>query len=275
MTDPQEELTVLPALMNYRDKAPHAFVPPSLDSMEASAHRRHRRRVGLVAGATVLLIGAASAIAVAQLPRQDAPLLADPTPTASPTPSPSPSPSASPSPPSSSPSAPGGPSRGTEVVPRSAMLRPEDLGSGYTGKDSTGQGDWRMEYFTSICPTYRPDHYRGPAPARSGRREYSFRGPKDVIQSVGLGNVESNTWEMNHTRRWVADCASFSTNDMRYTIRIIASGFAGDDSLLVKVNQWHYVYLRKGEWLTQIAFRDPQTVTEMKEIAVKAAARLP
>ncbi len=257
MTDPDEELTVLPALMSYRDTAPHAFVPPAVASVEAAAHRRRHRRIGVVTAVAVLVVGAASAGAAIYLPRQVPPLTY---PTPAPTTTPSPSPSPSPLPP-------------RPVGIEETLLTPEDLGPGYTvAQDELG--DWDLEYFTQLCPAYKHKKYPGPPSTNSEGRERGLNGPKHVVQRVDRSDAARAQWEMDDTRRWVGDCASFSDLGMLYTMHIVTTGFAGDDSIMVRANGNYWIYVRKGALLSRIGFDQAHTLEEMTGIAVKAAARM-
>jgi hypothetical protein len=268
MNESNEELIVLPALMSYRDTAAYAFRPPALASVEAAGIRRRRRRRAITGAAAVAVVGLTATIWLS-LPRPDlgGPRFGTESPsTGAPVPSTSaPGPSAAPT---------ASATRSPVDIPLSAMLQPEDLGSGYQAADDQELGDWRLEFFTQLCPSYT--HLPPPVsqPAKFGERERLIsEGSSSVTQAVSLSDVEHQTWELAQTRAFVQGCASFIFEGKQYRLEIVAEKFAGDDSLMVRHGEAHWIYVRQGDVVTQMYFTG-YTEQQMKEIAVKAAARL-
>jgi hypothetical protein len=165
------------------------------------------------------------------------------------------------------------------LVPAEVMLIPADVAPG----DATvreAEGDWALEFLSLMCGRIRltPDSdYVEPI----ATREQQITGALGLVQAVSIYPPGGAAWRMDETRQLVRDCATISFENERWSMAIVESGFAGDDSVMVKATPFdidglgprYHVYIRQGELLTQIRF-DHQTAAQRRSAAAAAARRL-
>jgi hypothetical protein len=277
----------LRALMNYRETATAAFTPPAVDHYPALARRRGRLTSTLAGVAALIIIGSGAATAVVMLADEPTPK-----PPVAGTPAPSPSPNAQPSSPApatkpttASAAASSTRSRGaaptTQSIPATAMLQPDDIGTGYSS--AATPDDWSIEIWKQRCPGYVFPSYPGTAPAVEDRRDRRIVGPgRSLVQRVDLADRAKASWSIQSSRDFVGECGSFASGGGRYTMGFVATGFAGPDSFLVRAHVTggdadavsHQAFARTGEAVTTIGFFGEFTVFEMEQIVAEATVRL-
>jgi hypothetical protein len=244
--------------------------------------RRQRFATGAAAAAVVAVVAAGAAFAIDRGPGPD------PVPPASPAPSVSPSVSgpagqsassglgpATGSPPASSSSS-AAPVIVT-VVPLSAMLSPADAGSsGWSRNDDGASGDWTVAYTISRCPSSSDAGYAGSIDDRAG--ELTGPGERSVIQSVrAFPTVAAARSYLSWVRTNVNRCASFQL-EQPVSMSIPATGFAGDESLTVKIVGYDqkvdmYGFVREGNLVTEI-LPSENTQARVSQLGGRAASRM-
>lgn len=255
------------------------------DQVRARARRRTRqtRLATGLASMVAIAVVATGAVALAggpdpvppSLPATNSPSPSPsgiPTPTAPPTPSSSPTtvpPSESPEttdPPTVSPPAPD--------VPAAAMLRTEDLPTGFRAAGDDLDGDWSFHAGTSY--TCEEDGQSWPG-ERAFRGTVFYNGTESsVIQRVERHSEEAAKSTMGNVRREVDGCKPLNPDDSE-GMEVFASGLAGDESLVVgRIGEkaaWRWLFVRQGELVAQVWFKgvDP---AEDQRIAERVAARL-
>lgn len=261
-----------------------------MSQVRVRARHRTIAQSATVAGIIALAL-VSGGVAVAQV-RQGP--VTPPVATSSPSPSepspssapfkPSPAPSAPALPPSTSPTAPlttnpvpspTSPESSPPVtgITSAMMLRPQDVGSGYTVVPTSG-GDWTFEFNASAlsCP-------RGSKPNTVAERERTLR----------KGEPQDENFVIQHTGRYVAGKAAQYLDDIRervtscspregQSVRIAAQGFAGDESVLVVFDHGggflaKILLVRKGDVLTEIYTKPTRSDAANRELGRKAASR--
>lgn len=249
--------------------------------------RRARRAVGVVVAA-VLVGGAAAgtwqllAESVAPVP----PIAGDsPSPSASPVPSPSPSTSAqvAPAPEPTRTSAAPEPAdspvsrKGCEETVAGPYFGPKHAGTPLPGSVMLAAADWGRCYVMSAdrpgYAVYEPEAYGGPEPDvclddapyatdadRVAGRFRHFDGGPEIhgFQSVTRYRPGAAAEFLDEVRRRVARCATFTSEILPEDLhaRIVAQGFAGDESLVIYVGTgddgtgypgWYIGVARRGD----------------------------
>lgn len=170
--------------------------------------------------------------------------------------------------PSSSQSSPAG-------VSSAMMLRPQDVGSGYVVKPGAG-GDWTFE---SSVPALGCGGFGTAGPAAELGRTLRKGKPQDenfVLQRTRRYDVPLGADKyMAMVRKQVVSCSP----DGGRSVRIAASGFAGDFSVLVVVDHGggqlaKHVIVRKGGVVTEIFSKPGRSDSASIELGRKAAARI-
>jgi hypothetical protein len=154
------------------------------------------------------------------------------------------------------------------------MLRPQDVGTGYTVVATGEGGDWTFEFGGSSlgCP-------RGTVPDPVAERERKLR----------KGQPQDDTIVLQHTGRYAAGAAAEYLDGIRErvsacsptngrSVRIASEGFAGDEALLVVFDHGggflaKNVLVRKGDVLTEIFSKPARSDSAHRELGRKAAAR--
>lgn len=262
----------------------------SMNRIRARARRRTAGQAAAVAGIVAVAL-VSGGIAVAQV-RQGpvTPPVATPSPSTSSAPSrPAPSPSAaspavsaSPSTPATAPSSPkpvppdagtGSSSPPVTGITSAMMLRPQDVGSGYTVV-TPSDGDWTFEFSASVlgCP-------RGSRPDPVAERERALRkgAPQDedfVLQHTGRYARGEAARYLDDVRERVSSCPP----DGQRSVRVAADGFAGDEAVLVVFDLGdgflaRTVLVRKGDVLTEIFGKPARSDSASRALGRKAAAR--
>jgi hypothetical protein len=149
------------------------------------------------------------------------------------------------------------------------MLRPQDVGSGYTAEAASG-GDWTFEFNAAVLGCRR-----GTRPDALAERNRTLR--KGRPQAENFVNQETSRYSgdeaadyLNEIKGRVAGCAQAT---------VAAQGFAGDESLLVVFdhgggNLAKIVLVRVGDVLTEIYAKPVRSDAASRELGRKAAARL-
>lgn len=149
------------------------------------------------------------------------------------------------------------------------MLRPQDVGSGYTAETASG-GDWTFEFNAAVLGCRR-----GARPDAVAERNRTLR----------KGRPQAETFVNQETSRYADDEAAQYLNEIRSRaqscapVTVAAQGFAGDESLLVVFdhgggNLAKIVLVRVGDVLTEIYSKPGRSDAASRELGRKAAARL-
>lgn len=263
MTDADQELVILPALMSYRDSAPHAFVPPPAAVIARAARRRTRRRAAAgTALAAALLLGAGAAL-VSGLPGQGQQVV----PITGPT--------------SERYEAPMKVYRTASPVyselTSDASVQPGDLGPSYAMTSFLRTGDWLAETLWQQCPSYAALSLPDPPLGGASSREILLEdGEHPVRQEIFSAYTEYAARAMTRYQRLIGSCGAFTSHGIPVTMTVAGTGFAGEESVLLSVTtgagSYWYSFVRQGEMISQIK-SDSDQVTAIA-IAIKAAARL-
>ncbi|WP_018217686.1 hypothetical protein [Salinispora vitiensis] len=256
------------------------------DQVRARARRRtrHTRLVAGLASAVAVAVVATGAVALAEGPDPvppAAPATNSPTPSptgipTTPTTPPTPSPSPSTAPPSESPETTDQPtlSPPSPDVPAVALLRTEDLPTGFRAAGDDLDGDWSFHAGTSY--TCEEDGQKWPG-EKAFRGAVFYQGTEGtVIERVERHSEEAAKTTMGNVRREVAGCEPLNPDNSK-GMEVFASGLAGDESLLVgrsgeqATSRW--LFVRQGELVAQVWLKgvDP---AEDQRIAERTAARL-
>jgi hypothetical protein len=241
-------------------------------AVRARARQRSRRGRVTTAIAAVVAVGAiAGGVALAQRGQQTNPIpgtSATATPTASPTPTPSTPPSTPPTTPPSSPST----SEPTTTITQSMFLQPADVGTGYRADfGETGSGDWVLGF--SLAMLNCRDATANYVTRRDGAL---IRSADDhIAQYVARYRAGDAARYFDTVRTAVAACKPASGR----SIKIVAEGFAGQESLMIDVDYGEgslarHVIVRQGDVVTSFAVWPNPSRSASQGLARKAAARL-
>jgi hypothetical protein len=242
------------------------------DAVRARARQRNRRSRVTAAIAAVVAVGAiAGGVALAQRGQQTNPIpgaTATATPTASATPTPSTPPSTPPTTPPSSPST----VEPTTTITQTMFLQPEDVGTGYRASfEETGSGDWVLGFSLAML------NCRDDTTGYVTRRDGALRRSADdhIAQYVARYQAGDGARYFDTVRTTVAACKPASGK----SIKIVAEGFAGQESLMIDVdygegNLGRHVIVRQGDVVTTFAVWPNPSRSASQQLARKAAARL-
>jgi hypothetical protein len=176
------------------------------------------------------------------------------------------------------------------AVPVSRMLQPTDVGPGYRVSDEEVMGDWNFRYAVSGCPAAR---WSRVDPIASRGRTLSRAEPSQeyVIQEVRrFASTDQARKVVRDISGNVHACRDFrvvsrGTGEVVGTMRmrIAASGFAGDHSIIVRevftpagtaeVSATLRVFVRAGALLAEVR---PSTIdlNQVVALGVRAGVRL-
>ncbi len=257
------------------------------DGLRRRARQRRRRQqfaAGVAAAAVVAVVATGAAFAIDRGPGPE------PVPPATPAPSVSPSESGSagPSPSSGLGSASGSPKGSSSSgaapvlvtdIPLTAMLTAGDAGgSGWQRQDGEdGGGDWRIGFVFSQCEADDGT----PGTDDVDRQVVTLDGPQDryVFQDTqAFPTAATARAFMSWMRTNVGRCASFRAAEQPYTMSIVDTGFAGDESFIVKTVGYEgsinfYGFVREGNLVTEILPSD-DTQSRTSSLGSRAAARM-
>lgn len=250
--------------------------PAPVEQVQARGRQRTRRQQLSIAGAAlVLLIPVGVVFALRQENRQPTVVAtASPELTANPAP-PEPSPRSTTGPatttsPASSRSTSSGPvTEKLTSVPVAALLRAEDLGgSGWTTSDDDIGGDWGLAPTIGSCTAARKlASFGDPAHKRwrsIGRRSAATGVVQEVLLLPGGGAQKYLTYY----RQGAVLCATTVVYDTKVTVTIVAQGFAGSGSVLIRTSAQHddrlYGIVVHGDLASQFAVNDGSEATGRK-----------
>jgi hypothetical protein len=274
-----------------RDTEGVVFEMPAEIRRRGSRRRIHRRvAVAGLAALVVVGIGVGSALALAS-PENASDVgngpSTSPTPTSQP---PAPPPPLSPSAPASSTrsatNAPTGPPASSSApasttIPAAALLRPQDIGTGYTSSDAQEGDDhgaigMLMSYCGQTGYSDAPEH-------RVLNRKRSLQQSDQRYLLEEVSRYEA-AWAQQHLRDLRAVLPTCRTVDImanpndQATLTVVDTDFAGDGAVLVKEvrgtqTQYHAV-IRQGDYEARLRIHTGATESTARAIAVKAAQRL-
>lgn len=192
-------------------------------------------------------------------------------------------------PPASSPPAtpPSGPRRSTgepaapTAIPSAAMLRPADVGSGYSASDAQeGDDHGSIAMMMSYCGqgdyTTADDHR-----VANRKRNVSRDDDRYVLEQVSR---YAPTWAARHIddlREVLPSCTTvdiMGDPNRRATLTVVGTDFAGDGAVLIRENlngavQYHAV-VRQGDVEARLRIHTGATESQARAIVVAAAGRL-
>jgi hypothetical protein len=270
--DPRREQEVHHALRSYRDSAPKAFVPPPAETFSDRATRRRQGRIMVGAATAVLaVVTGAVGVIVANTPGPGPAAITGPSGTPVPdTFAPEPTGTAEPHPYTSPKNV---------VVADAALLRPQDIGPGYTATPDMNFGwmdGWGLRGVVQECP----HEWGSLSYSQNGDRALRFDGPRRVSQHVNISEEAQARRELNNFRAVATACADFRRDDRHITMRLVGENFAGDESMLIELiiadgfstTTRYHAFVRRGAVYTEIAMAgDPQ---DLKALAGKAVERM-
>ncbi|MFC7247385.1 hypothetical protein ACFQO7_33405 [Catellatospora aurea] len=259
----------------------------SPEEIRGRGERRRRVRVAgmTAAGVVATVLVAGTAFALGGGPGEPDPTLtAGPTITAAPqlSTSPSASPSTRPTPTSPSPVAPF-----DTVIPSAAMLRAADVGPAYRVQSGEYLGE-SHRYVTGLCQEKgqwdgKPGRPQSSPERDSFRRRVLVAGSNamHVVQEVtGYPSARSAGELMAHERAGFERCAVVDHRETHVEFEIIATGFAGDEALLVRMTpRTLLVLVRAGAVYAELSLwfpsaPDAEDVAFARDLAEKAVARI-
>lgn len=149
------------------------------------------------------------------------------------------------------------------------MLRPQDVGSGYTAEAASG-GDWTFEFNAAVLGCRR-----GTRPDALAERNRTLR--KGKPQAENFVNQETSRYSGDEAAEYLSELKSRAASCAPVTVA--AQGFAGDESLLVVFDHGggslaKIVLVRVGDVLTEIYAKPVRSDAASRELGRKAAARL-
>ncbi len=187
--------------------------------------------------------------------------------------SPSPSASAEPSPTKSTEPTPA-------EIPLSAMLQAADVGAGYTASDRQGLDHGSIGIMMSYCGE---GDYSQAAEHHLAFRQWSVHQSDQayVLEDV---NWYEATWAARHFSDLRAAMPRCQTVDVmgdashRVTFTVVASNFAGDESLLIEetfgIQTQYHALVRRGDVEAELRIHIGATESQARAIVVNAAQRL-
>ncbi|BCJ71132.1 hypothetical protein CS0771_06760 [Catellatospora sp. IY07-71] len=200
--------------------------------------------------------------------------------TSTPAPAASATPAASPT---ASPAAGSGPAAGVTAIPDAAFLTPADLGPGYRalGADYLGETyGFAIEYCVRNGQWDRkPSGPTEQMSAKNARRLVlaAPSGSQTVQYLNGYQSETSARQAMAHERTGFERCTEIDLGQTTHTFTILATGFAGDESMLVKDGKRDLlVFVRAGAVFTwmQVGQEFDTDPAAAKDLARKAVQRI-
>ncbi len=167
----------------------------------------------------------------------------------------------------------GSPSATDPAVPLPAMLQPADVPSGYQPHAPETLGDWTFGFSAGSCRS--PDHPLFGLRSRAERiRAYEGGFDKPLNQRVRRYSSADAGRFMDLVRDRVRTCGSTSV-----TLAVPASGFAGDESLLVRTDFGEgyvalHIFVRQGDLVSEVWRKDLIDPAAARDLGRKVAARL-
>ncbi|GAA1394673.1 hypothetical protein [Catellatospora coxensis] len=244
--------------------------------------RRRVRTVGMTAaGVAALAVVAGAAFVLGGRPGEPAPTLTA-RPSITVVPQLSPSPSVRPRLTSPSPAVPF-----DTVIPLDAMLRAADVSPAHRVQGGEYLGE-NYRYVTGLCQEKGQWDGKPVRPQLSGARDSSrqrvLAAGQDAVhvvqQVTGYGSARSAGELIAHERAGFEHCAVLDHRETHVEFEIIATGFAGDEALLVRMSpRTLLVLVRVGAVYTELSLTFPATpgaadVALAQDLADKAVARI-
>ncbi|MFC8618217.1 hypothetical protein ACFT9M_17635 [Micromonospora purpureochromogenes] len=269
----------------YRDTEHLSWAPT--DQVRRRGRQRIRRtRIAAGLASVVAVAVVAGGVAALAGGRDAAPLPVTPgtgSPTPTSTPSTDPGPTRSPSAPSrpddASPSRPPQTSSrpttsaADPAIPTAAMLQNGDGPSGYRVAGGDIDGDWNLAFSAAGCA--RADHplFRLDARAERGRR-LSGGPDRMVLQRVERLSPRDADRYLGLVRDRVDSCGGESV-----TLTVVASGFAGEESVLVRARYTSggealHLFVRQGDLVSELWQKGLTDPAASRELGRDAARRL-
>ncbi|WP_144119868.1 hypothetical protein [Catellatospora sichuanensis] len=248
-----------------------AMIWASPEEIRGRGERRRRvHAAGMTAAAVVAaVLVAGTALALGTRPEDPAPPATTPSPTVSAVPRISTSPSARAqglTSPTAGPSATVGAPFDT-VIPAGAMLRASDVSPAHRVDEGEYLGE-TYQYVTGLCQDKGQWDGKPSAPDTSRVRE-SFRqrvlaagqGRMHVLQrTYGYGSAQLAGARVAHERAGFEHCAVVDHRETHAEFEIVRTGFAGDESLLVRLSpDVLLVLVRVGAVYTNLSLMFPDT----------------
>jgi hypothetical protein len=238
--------------------------------------------IGIGVGSAWALNGPAPTPDVAVTPSPSTPPATSAPPTNPPTHTTTPPPTTPPatSPPTGSPRSTGEPAT-PRSIPTTAMLRPADVGSGYTASDAQeGDDHGSISMMMSYCG--QGDYTNAGEHRVVNRKRNLHRDDEHYVLEEVSGY--QNTWAARHMDDLRAVLPQCTTIDImgdpnaRATLTVVDSNFAGDEAILLKetrngIVQYHAV-VRQGNVEARLRIHTGATQSQARAVVVAAAARL-
>ncbi|MEU7822620.1 hypothetical protein [Catellatospora sp. NPDC049133] len=173
------------------------------------------------------------------------------------------------------------------VIPLAAMLRAADVSPAHRVQSGEYMGE-SYRYVTGLCQEKGQWDGMPARPQSTGERD-SFRrrvleagpGTVNVVQEVkGYGSARSAGELIAHERAGFEHCAVVDHGETHVEFEIIATGFAGDEALLVRMTpRTLLVLVRAGAVYAELALwfptaPGPDDVALAQDLAEKAVARI-
>ncbi|WP_431728118.1 hypothetical protein [Verrucosispora sp. TAA-831] len=161
------------------------------------------------------------------------------------------------------------------AVPAAAMLQEDDGPAGYQADDSEGNDDWAFTDSADRC--VNPDHPLLRLVTRAERDRY-LRDPEPrsnfVMQRVARLAVDDALRYQSLVLDRVESCG-----DKYVSMWVVAAGFAGEESLVVRAQHnagpaLFYVFVRQGDLVTQVWHNEITDTAAAVELGRAAARRL-
>ncbi|GAB4049086.1 hypothetical protein [Catellatospora paridis] len=149
---------------------------------------------------------------------------------------------------------PSAPPVGLTELPDAAFLVPADLGTGFRVLTDEPMGDG-FEYSLDYCRRNgqwdgTPEGPSGSSMSAKTARQVVFAGPDSFLSLQwiwALPSVDQARQAMAHARAGFEHCAVVKLNGATDTFTILKSGFAGDESMLVRHGERHLLlFVRAG-----------------------------
>jgi hypothetical protein len=162
------------------------------------------------------------------------------------------------------------------------MLQPADVGPGGRLVSEELEGDWRLEFTLSLCPSAaREWESRRHAEPRQRARELAADSGRRVREEV---NEFRPGWAARHLAEWrtqVTSCAHFTAEaPYEFRLAVVARDFAGDGAVLIRYERvspepfvGHVAIVRVGNL---VGYVDVGTAGDVyaRDVAGRAALRL-
>jgi hypothetical protein len=152
------------------------------------------------------------------------------------------------------------------------MLQSADLPEGFTVSASDLDGDWSLEFMTTMCANTSPSLLVGEVARRGVRIESA---DKVLLERVTRHSGNTADTVMDNARRLARECDPYRPDD---SMEVIAEDLGGADSVLVgsltsgRPNRW--LLVRQGDLVAQLWLGEQSTESVARSYARKVADRL-